>query len=558
MKLHLSKPPKLSNRQVALDTEWFKMDKTRLHRPHGDFACLSIAVEDDVYLVTDPKDIAPALKAIDRCNWVMQEGDFDITQLRRYAPIPPRPYWDTLFVEKAMFSNYYDRFDLASLSRRWLQRVLDKETRELFVDADVMTDEMVRYATTDAWTTLRIAEAQQAYVHKHELESMIRSVWYETDLPALWAVLDMRGVCVDVEQWKQIVAEQNATLESLRAEFSFDVGSPKQLGQFLMSQGIKLPLTKKGNPSTNEETLLKIDHPMIQKVLDFRAAQKFAGTYGEEFVERLEDGRLYERWNIYGTETGRFSARKLQLIPKRDPVWGPRYRRAFVPARGNVFVKADYVQCQVVVMAQVSDDKAFKEMFEKGEDVHTQNAAWLYKVSPESVTKEQRSRAKGITFGLQFGETASTLAQRENISRQEAQRFIDSYFGLHTGLAMWTHNQLRATDYVESPVGRRTWLNPYGGKHDENCKLNFPIQMGEADIHKKMLAKLHRGWPKEWGPFGLVLPVHDEVVVEAPRKYARACKKFVKQCALEAESEVLPDVRPAVDVSICKNWYSDE
>lgn len=157
-----------------------------------------------------------------------------------------------------------------------------------------------------------------------------------------------------------------------------------------------------------------------------------------------------------------------------------------------------------------------------------------------------------------FGESARALAEGEHVSRHEAQKFIDTFFALHPGVRAWTQESLRQQDFVVGPGGHRMWVNPYGGKHADNNKLNSPIQEGEVAIHKRAAAKLHHRWPAAWGEFGLVLLVHDELVVEIPKRYAKVCAKLVEECALEAEQEVLPDVKPGADVDICKNWYGDK
>ena len=572
MKIHLDQLPHRMRKGelVALDTEMYGMDRARLHRPHGDLACLTIAAGGgDVWVLTTPRDLVAALKRVNNCEWVMQKGEFDIRQWRRWASVPPRRYWDTFYTEKALYSNYYDRFGLDSLSRRWLQRPMSKEAREDFYDADCMTKEMLRYAARDAMTTLEVAEAQMALCNGPEdpdapgmsAATMIENVWYGTDLPALWAILDMRGVCIDTKAWETIADEQEAILAKHLSELDYNPGSSDQVRERLISEGHKLKKkTKGGKFSTDEDVLKELkDSETAQDVLTYRAAQKFSGTYGRKFLDLIEpDGRIYDDFNIYGTETGRFSSHFMQLIPKRDPIWGPRYRRAFIPAPGNVFIKTDYVQCQVAVLAQVARDEPLIDIFKKKLDVHRANAAWLYNVPIEEVTKEQRTHAKGITFGLQFGEGSGTLAEKEGMTKKAAQEFIDKYFVAHPGVKTWTDERLSSReDFVESLIGRRAWVNPYGGKHADNNRLNSPIQMGEVDIHKRAIAKMHQHWPAEWGPFGLVLPVHDELVFEVGRKHAQACKRLVRECALEAEAEMLPDVRAAADVEVCKNWWGD-
>jgi len=396
---------------VALDTELYGMERKRLHRPGGKLACLSVCVGDDVWQVYSEKDIAAAMRRIGVGEWVLQKGDFDFRQLRaRGIPVPPRRYWDTLYIEQVLFSNFYSHFGLDSLSRRWLQKLLDKEARELFFDADRMTKEMQRYAARDAWTTFKVAQAQKSYIlgngkPENNLVDMVERAWYQTDMTTVWVILDMMGICIDQEEWGHIADEQEAIMEMSLAELDYNPGSPKDVGARLLAEGFKLPKTPTGLPCTKEEYIAPYanDSLTVQEVLAYRGAQKFSGTYGRNFLGFIEaNGRIHAGWNPIGTVTFRLACElpNLQNIPKRDEVWGPRYRRAFIPAQGNAFVKTDYVQCQVAVMAQVADDQPFKEAFRNHLDVHAANASWMFGVPIEAVTKEQRRRAKGTTFGI--------------------------------------------------------------------------------------------------------------------------------------------------------------
>jgi len=559
-------PPRLpKGEMVALDTELYGMQRDRLHRPSGILACLSVCVGDDVWQVYSAKDISAAMRRVEKGDWCLQKGDFDFRQMRaRGILIPERRYWDTFYIEKELFSNYYSLFGLDSLSRRWLQKPLDKEARELFYgDANRMTKEMQRYAARDAWTTFQVAQRQKAYILDGGLVEMIEQGWYQTDMPTVWTILDMKGICIDQPEWLSIADEQEAIMEKALMVLDYNPGSSKDVGARLAAEGIKLPKTPTGAWSTKEEYILPYADrsETVRQVLEYRGAQKFSGTYGRNFIHFVEeDNRIHAGWNAIGTETFRLSCEQpnLQNIPKRDEVFGPRYRRAFVPARGNVYIKTDYKQCQVAVLAQVSQDTPLMRVFETGDDVHTAHAAWLFNTTIQKVTKDQRSHAKGVTFGVMFGESARALAEGEHVSRHEAQKFIDTFFALHPGVRAWTQESLRQRDFVVGPGGHRMWVNPYGGKHADNNRLNSPIQEGEVAIHKRAAAKLHHRWPAAWGEFGLVLLVHDELVVEVPKRYAKACAKLVEECALEAEREVLPDVKPGADVDICKNWYGDK
>jgi DNA polymerase-1 len=369
---------------------------------------------------------------------------------------------------------------------------------------------------------------------------------------------------VDSEAWKAIAAEHEAVLEKSKSALDYDPGSNKQVAERILAEGHRLPKTDKGNWSVDADALerLKDKSQTVREVLEYRSSQKFAGTYGRKFLDFVEpDGRVHAEFNLVGAETGRLSSDhpNLQSIPRRDPVWGPRYRRAFAPARGNVYVKADYVQQELYILAEVSRDELMVQDIRDKVDLHRRAVSQALGIPMEDVTKEQRDAiGKPLNFGIAYGKSAGTLALDLGVSRKEAQAFLDRHFGSHPGITAYKLRQERPQDYVTTLTGRRFWLNPHAGKHSQNNALNAPIQGTAAAMFERAIAKMHQRWPKMWGTFGLCLLVHDEVVVEVSRCHARACKRLVRECALEAEAELLPSVPPAADVEIVKNWWGDK
>jgi DNA polymerase-1 len=475
--------------------------------------------------------------------------------------VPPRRYWDTHYVEKALYSNYYDKFDLAALSRRWLRRPMDKEAREHFYDADRMTKEMVRYAARDAWTTLRVSEAQMSLCAGPEdpdggtsAVAMVEAVWYGTDLPALWTVLDMRGVCINEAEWAAIADEQQAILDRARAKLKYNHASNKEVAARLLAEGIKLPKTDAGNYSVREEVLedYKDKSATVREVLEFRSAQKFAGTYGRKFLGLVEDdGRIHAEFSIYGTETGRFSSDhpNLQNIPIRTEI-GRRVRKAFVARPGCMLLSVDYSQVELRLVAHMAGDQTMLAAFRAGQDIHAATAAAVYGIPIGSVSKEQRRDAKAINFGLIYGMSAFGLTRTTELTLAEAEDFVEAYFKQFPGVKRYLDGMRQKAaeqGYVETLLGRRRYFPGLKDPHNQTTRgreereaINAPIQGTAADILKIAMLRVPAAL-KEAGLAGrMLLQVHDELVLECPVEQAKSTANLVKNVMENAYQLSIP------------------
>src|SRR3990167_6157700 len=202
---------------ASIDIELYHADKSRLHRPTGEFASMQISFDGkNVYVIQNVNDLTylfgdvlPRVK-----TWVMQNAKFDITQLRRWVKIPPRDAHDTLLFDRILWSGYFDTFNLADQSRRYLQLYMEKETREEFYKTDVMNDEMIHYAALDAAATWRIAQRQLKIARPEDCY-----VWREFDQTAMWALLDFRGFPIDVDRWMEMAIRNKAEADAMKAEF---------------------------------------------------------------------------------------------------------------------------------------------------------------------------------------------------------------------------------------------------------------------------------------------------------------------------------------------------
>ena len=317
--------PARQGETTSIDTEFFGQRKGRLHRPEGTFACLSIAYSPtEVYQVFDASDLRAAIERISPGLWVGHNLMYDIRQLRRFVDIPQRPVFDTMMMDQDLWGGYYRDFGLADASRRWLGKRLEKEARDLFGKATIMTPEMIEYAATDAVRTLEVMQAQRAYIAENEME--MRHYW-EVDEPAMWAFLDFEPVKIDVDGWLKLAQENEQEAARLEKELGFNTMSPKQVIDAVKKQtGRTIKDTNAKDtlePLADELRRQKRDRQaeFVDALLDVRRLRKMSSTYGRTWVDKYVEagGLVYADWHVTAAETGRSSCSSpgLQQIPTR-------------------------------------------------------------------------------------------------------------------------------------------------------------------------------------------------------------------------------------------------
>jgi len=281
---------------VCFDLEMYGQDVDKLHRPHGTFACISIAVEgrEEVYQLYDTGQIKKLFLSMDKGHWVGHNLLYDIKQLTRFLPIKPHTLHDTMLVEQALFGGYYQNFSLKDLVRRYLGEVMEKEVRDDFESRVEMTKEMKQYAAKDASYTLRIAQIQRREYEGGPGWSAYRDI----DEKMIWPVLDMQGVPVDAGLWEKTTKEFEEVAERNQAELGFNVNSQKQVLEAVKKAGIHILDTK-------ADTLLAYAGiPVIDQILLTRMYRKATSTYGMKWLEKNveADGKVYSGWKITGAE----------------------------------------------------------------------------------------------------------------------------------------------------------------------------------------------------------------------------------------------------------------
>ncbi|WP_457631475.1 DNA polymerase I [Oceanithermus sp.] len=393
----------------------------------------------------------------------------------------------------------------------------------------------------------------------------------EKPLQGVLAAMERRGVTLDVDYLKALSEELAAELARLEEEIHrlaghpFNLNSRDQLETVLYDElGLRSSkrTAKTGKRSTSASALetLRGQHPIIEKILQYRELAKLKGTYLDPLPRLVHPGtgRLHTRFHQNGTVTGRLASSdpNLQNIPIRTEV-GRKIRRGFVAADGYRLVVADYSQIELRVLAHLSGDENLKRIFQEGHDIHTQTAAWMFGLENSEVDVYQRRAAKTINFGVLYGMSAHRLSRELDIAYGEAQAFIDRYFESYPGVRRFMEETLeraRQRGYVETLFGRRRYVpelnSPARNVREaaERAAFNMPIQGTAADLIKLAMVKLAPRLPEG---AALLLQVHDELVVEAPRELEGETVAVVR----EVMENVWPlEVPLKVDVGTGDNW----
>ena len=394
-------------------------------------------------------------------------------------------------------------------------------------------------------------------------------------MPLVPVLTDMEweGIAIDRALFARLGKELQAELMDLEQQISRAAGvaanlnSPKQLAAILFEK-LQLPVLKKTKtgPSTDAdvlEQLAAMGHEVPRLILEYREVQKLKSTYVDVLPERVNrsTGRIHTSFNQTGAATGRLSSSdpNLQNIPVRT-ARGEAIRRGFVPGPGALFVIGDYSQIELRLLADLSEDPALIQAFRDGGDIHRQTASILFGVAADQVTPEMRARAKTINFGTIYGQGPFALSRMLNISLEEAKAFIAQYFARFAGVRAFLDRQVqlaREQGYVETKFGRRRYMPEIKDKNfnlrafAERTAQNTPLQGSAADLIKIAMVDLHRSLKAQHPRSRLLLQVHDELVVEAPREEVEPVRALVKH---HMESAATLKVPLVVDVGVGENW----
>jgi len=404
-------------------------------------------------------------------------------------------------------------------------------------------------------------------------ERQLHALYYEVELPlcAVLARMERAGVGVDAKAIAAFGAVMEREIASLEARIyaaageEFNINSPKQLGAILFDK-LALPHGKKTKTgwSTNADVLekLKWDAPIVSDVLQYRQYAKLKSTYCDGLLKVIgPDGRIRTSFQMTVTATGRLSSTEpnLQNIPTRTEL-GSELRRMFVPRPGCVLVDADYSQIELRLLAHIANDETMQRAFLAGEDIHTVTASQAFGVPMAEVTRELRSHAKAVNFGIVYGISAFSLAQDIGVTRAEAQRYIDGYLARFSGVRRYMTEiveQAKANGWVETLMHRRRALPELTASNfatrsfGERVALNMPIQGTAADVIKLAMVRVDARLAREGLRAQLILQVHDELIVECPEEEAARVAALLTE---EMERVVTLRVPLTAEAHWGKNW----
>ena len=410
-------------------------------------------------------------------------------------------------------------------------------------------------------------------IQHNEQEDLLHTI--EIPLSEVLASMELIGFELDTDGIAQFGKTLDADIVNLQkaiwedAGYEFNINSPKQLGDVLFIK-LGLPTAKKTKSgySTNAEVLdgLRGQHPIIEKILQFRQLTKLKSTYVEGLLKVVApDGRVHSSFNQTETRTGRISSAEpnMQNIPVRTEL-GSSLRKFFRAKEGCLLADADYSQIELRVLASISKDQNMIDAFQNGEDIHTTTASQVFNQPPLFVTPLMRSRAKAVNFGIVYGISAFSLSNDIGVSVSEADQYIKNYLKTYSGVRKYmedTKELAKKQGYVTTLFHRRRYLpeltasNRNTRAFGERVAMNTPIQGTAADIIKIAMVRVYRRLKKDGLKSRLLLQIHDELIVEAPIEEAEQVKVLLKEEMHDAVHLVVP---MEVAAKTGKTWYDSK
>ena len=394
----------------------------------------------------------------------------------------------------------------------------------------------------------------------------------EMPLTEVLASMQYEGIYIDKQELLDFGKELQEKIDILTQEIyeltgeEFNINSTKQLGEILFEK-LKLTVKKKTKTgySTDVDVLEKIkyEHPVIEKILEYRQLQKLNSTYVEGLIPYIDEtGRIHSKFHQTVTTTGRISSTdpNLQNIPTRMEL-GRKLRKVFKPEQGRIFVDADYSQIELRVLAHISEDKNMIEAFCNNEDIHAQAASKVFNIPLEEVTKEERTKAKAVNFGIVYGISEFGLGEQLGVPRKKAKEYIEQYLDKYNGIKEFMTNIVEETKekgYVETLYHRRRYVpelksnnymvRQFGGR----VAMNTPIQGTAADIMKIAMINVYNKLKENNLKSKLIVQVHDEILVETLESEKEQVKQIVKE---EMENVIKLKVPLLAEVEEGDNWY---
>jgi DNA polymerase-1 len=573
----------LTQSQVCFDTETTGIDAL-----HADLVGISFSYKArEAFYVPVPKEFEEAKKIVAfftpcfenlEIEKIGHNIKYDLKVLQRYGIKVLGPTFDTMIAHYLInpeakqsmdfLANFYLNYQPISI-----ETLIGKKGKGQGNMGDMKQEEISDYACEDADITLQLKQVLEPQIQKPHLADL----FYKMEMPLVEVLKDMEfeGITIDVPALNSYSKELDLILIELEKEIKHDAGldfnldSPKQLGEVLFEHlkiSSKAKKTKTGQYATGEDVLQKHekDHPIIPKILEYRQLRKLKSTYVDPLPMLCDpvDGRIHTNFMQTVTATGRLSSNNpnLQNIPVRSAK-GREIRRTFVARDAEYKLMAvDYSQIELRIIAALSEDETMISAFKAGLDIHTATASNVFKTPLTEVTRDQRSAAKAVNFGIIYGQSAFGLAQNLSISRTEAKTIIDSYFEQFKTIKTYMEkvvSDARELGYVETIMKRRRYLPDINSSNAivrgfaERNAVNAPIQGSAADIIKLAMIAVHKAMKSENVKSKMILQVHDELVFDVHVSEEIMMQLLVKSAMENAIDLIVP---MEVELKLAQNW----
>ena len=532
----------LTNKILSLDTE-----TTSTNPIEAELVGLSFAVEETkAFYVPVPSDRNEAQKIVEifrpvyenpKILKIGQNLKYDLEVLARYGIELQGPMFDTMIAHYLLQPELRHNMDymaetLLNYQTIHIDQLIGTKGRGQRSMRDIQPSQVYEYACEDADITLRLKNVLEPRLKEAGVEELFRDI--EMPLMPVLAEMEMNGVCLDTKalsETSKLFTERMLQLEQHIYELAgepFNISSPKQVGDILfgkMKIVEKPKKTKTGQFVTSEEVLMQLrsKSPIVGEILDYRGLKKLLGTYVDALPKLInpQTSRIHTSFNQAVTATGRLSSSdpNLQNIPVRGED-GKEIRKCFVPEENCQFFSADYSQIELRVMAHLSGDENMIRVFREGKDLHAATAATIYKKNIDDVTRDERTKSKRANFGIIYGITVFGLAERLDISRDEAKMLIDGFFQTFPRVHDYMEQAkqtARERGYAETLFHRRRYLPDINSRNAtvrnfaERNAINAPIQGSAADIIKVAMIRISERFKAEKIRSKMILQVHDEL-----------------------------------------------
>ena len=524
--------------------------------------------EEDIYYISTGREVSSAyllekMKSVEVKTWIAMDLKTQLAHMKREKDnVSGREHYFDVTIGAYLLNPLKGEYPHDDIAKDYVGLMVPTE-KELKEDEC----KLACYRSYIAWKSMPVIAEQLK-------EQGMDKLFYEVEMPLVFVLYDMEreGICMDAAALKEYSKELEGSIIELEKRIheaageEFNINSPKQLGVILFEK-LGLPNGKKTKTgySTSADVLEKLagEYPIVSDILEYRQLSKLKSTYADGLQNFVEaDGKIHTSFNQTITATGRLSSTEpnLQNIPIRIEL-GRLIRKVFHPMEGNVFVDSDYSQIELRILAHMSGDEKLIEAYNSGQDIHSTTASQVFHVPFEEVTPLLRRNAKAVNFGIVYGISAFGLSQDLDISRKEAQEYIDRYFETYPKIKEFIDNTV--ADAKESgktttiygrirPIPELSSSNFMQRQFGERVAMNAPIQGTAADIIKIAMIRVHDRLIKEGYESRLILQVHDELLIET-----KESEKDAVIALLEEEMHQVATLSVPLEVGTAwgANWY---